>query len=155
MTPDSSVYIEHIELAFIPTSIAQFVLQTSLGFEYKECHLVCYKDNDEPYDPGYISRNFLRQMTKIITELNICKIKFHDLRHTHLALLLLSGTTAKVVSERLGHSSIIITLDTYSRILPYMQGDSAVKLNNLTLNSPMAPFVSEFITNIFFIITIN
>ncbi|MBU3114615.1 site-specific integrase [Clostridium lacusfryxellense] len=56
-------------------------LLTSLGSEYKEWHLVCCKDNGEPYDPDYISRNFLRQMTKISTELNLPKIRFHDLRH--------------------------------------------------------------------------
>ena len=59
-------------------------------------------------------------------------------RHTHATLLLLSGTNAKVVSERLGHSSISITLDTYSHVLPCMQEYAAVKLNNLMLNGPMA-----------------
>ena len=41
-----------------------------------------------------------------------------------------------MVSERLGHSSISITLDTYSHVLPCMQEDAAVKLNNLMLKGP-------------------
>lgn len=53
-------------------------------------------------------------------------IKFHDLRHTHATLLLLQGVNVKVVSERLGHTSIKMTLDTYSHVLPDMQ-EAAVK----------------------------
>jgi len=53
-------------------------------------------------------------------------VKFHDLRHTHATLLLLRGVNAKVVQERLGHSTISMTLDTYSHVLPDMQ-DTAVK----------------------------
>ena len=54
------------------------------------------------------------------------KVKFHDLRHTHATLLLLQGVNPKVVQERLGHSTISMTLDTYSHVLPDMQ-DTAVK----------------------------
>ena len=53
-------------------------------------------------------------------------IKFHDLRHTHATLLLLQGINPKIVQERLGHSTVTMTLDTYSHLLPDMQ-DAAVK----------------------------
>ena len=53
-------------------------------------------------------------------------VKFHDLRHTHATLLLQEGVNPKVVQERLGHSTISMTLDTYSHVLPDMQ-DTAVK----------------------------
>ncbi len=53
-------------------------------------------------------------------------VKFHDLRHTHATLLLQHGVNPKVVQERLGHSTISMTLDTYSHVLPDMQ-DTAVK----------------------------
>lgn len=39
---------------------------------------------------------------------------FHNFRHTHAALLMLAGVNPKIVQERLGHSSIDVTLDTYS-----------------------------------------
>jgi integrase len=52
-------------------------------------------------------------------------IRFHDLRHTCATLLLREGVNPKVVSEMLGHTSITITLNTYSHVLPGMQ-DSAV-----------------------------
>ncbi len=56
-------------------------------------------------------------------------LRLYDLRHTHATLLLIAGTNPKIVSERLGHSSIILTLDTYSHVLPGMQRESASKLN--------------------------
>jgi integrase len=48
-------------------------------------------------------------------------IRFHDLRHTCATLLLQAGVHVKAVSERLGHSSITITLETYAHVLPTMQ----------------------------------
>jgi integrase len=54
--------------------------------------------------------------------------RLYDLRHTCATLLLLAGEHAKVVSERLGHASITLTLDTYSHVLPSMQEGSADKL---------------------------
>ena len=54
-------------------------------------------------------------------------IRFRDARHTHASLLLKQGVPLKVVSERLGHSSISITADIYSHVTPGMQ-ESAAKL---------------------------
>jgi integrase len=52
-------------------------------------------------------------------------LRFHDLRHTCATLLLREGVNAKVVSEILGHASILITLNTYSHVLPDMQDSAA------------------------------
>jgi integrase len=49
-------------------------------------------------------------------------IRFHDLRHTCATLLLSKDVHPKVVAEVLGHASVTITLDTYSHVLPDMQG---------------------------------
>ncbi|GGG73398.1 site-specific integrase [Paenibacillus radicis (ex Gao et al. 2016)] len=54
-------------------------------------------------------------------EAEVPHITFHDLRHTHASLLLQQNVHPKIVSERLGHSSITMTLDTYSHLLPNMQ----------------------------------
>jgi integrase len=56
-------------------------------------------------------------------------IRFHDLRHTSATLLLAAGVHPKVVQERLGHSQIGITLDTYSHVVPTMQLEAASKLD--------------------------
>lgn len=54
--------------------------------------------------------------------------RLYDLRHTCATLLLLAGENAKVVSERLGHASVTLTLDTYAHVLPSMQESSADRL---------------------------
>src|SRR5947209_11475495 len=51
-------------------------------------------------------------------------IRFHDLRYPHATLLLQEGVNVKVISERLGHANISITLDTYSHVLPSMQQEA-------------------------------
>ena len=55
----------------------------------------------------------------------------YSLRHTHATLLLANGENAKVASERLGHSTIVLTLDTYSHVLPDMQQQAAERIENL------------------------
>jgi len=60
--------------------------------------------------------------------------RFHDLRHTCATLLLTRNTHPKVVQELLGHSSITITLDTYSHVLPDMQKE-AVKAMEVIVKS--------------------
>ena len=52
-------------------------------------------------------------------------IRLHDLRHTHATLLLQAGVPVKVVSERLGHAQISLTLDIYAHVLPAMDADAA------------------------------
>jgi integrase len=56
------------------------------------------------------------------------RVRFHDLRHSHATELPRSGVNIKVISERLGRSSIAITLDLYSHVDVGMQGEAAEKL---------------------------
>jgi integrase len=62
-------------------------------------------------------------------------IRFHDLRHTCATLLLLADENVKVVSERLGHASVQLTLDTYSHVLPSMQARAAAKMDGILAGS--------------------
>ena len=55
----------------------------------------------------------------------LAKIRFHDLRHTSATLALAAGIHPKVVSERLGHTNIAITLDLYSHVTPSLQAEAA------------------------------
>lgn len=57
--------------------------------------------------------------------------RFHDLRHAHATLLLQEGVHPKVVSERLGHCSVTITLDTYRHVLPGLQAQAVAPLDRL------------------------
>ena len=58
-------------------------------------------------------------------------MRFHDLRHAHATLLLQQGIHPKVVSERLGHAGVAITMDTYSHVLPGLQEEAAEKLDRI------------------------
>lgn len=61
--------------------------------------------------------------------------RLHDLRHSHATQLLCQGVHPKVVSERLGHSTITLTMDVYSHVLPGMQEDAATKLNEALVSA--------------------
>jgi len=56
------------------------------------------------------------------------RIGFHEVRHTYATLSLAAGISPKVVQERLGHSSVSITLDIHSHTIPSLQEDAAAKV---------------------------
>lgn len=102
-----------------------------LGDNYCNVGYVVCKNNGEPYAPSYVGRNYRRVLKeyKICEELGIPIIRFHDLRHTHATLMLKANIHPKIVADRLGHSNIKMTLDTYSHILPDMQQEAINQLN--------------------------
>jgi len=57
------------------------------------------------------------------------RIRFHDVRHSHARQLLAAGVHPKIASERLGHSTIGITLDLYSHAIPGMQANAAEQVD--------------------------
>lgn len=65
------------------------------------------------------------QFKRLLAKAGLPSIRFHDLRHTCATLALAQGVNPKIVSEMLGHSSVSITLDIYSHVLPHMQEDAA------------------------------
>ena len=65
----------------------------------------------------------------IIARAELPRIRFHDLRHTAATLLLLTGVHPKIVSERLGHASIEVTLNTYSHVVPALDEAAAEKIH--------------------------
>jgi integrase len=71
-------------------------------------------------------QNLVRRSFKpILQKAGLPDIRFHDLRHTAATLLLAAGEHPKIVQERLGHSQIALTMDTYSHVLPSMQKAAA------------------------------
>ncbi len=63
--------------------------------------------------------------SKLLSRIGLKMIRLHDVRHTHASLMLKQGIHPKIVQERLGHSSIQITLDTYSHVAPGLQQAAA------------------------------
>ena len=94
-------------------------------------HRVCVSSTGEPYSLKSYSHPVLR----LIREINDQREKenrprmpeasFHDLRHTHAAMLIRRGVQPKVISERLGHASIKITMDLYGYLMPGLQDSVA------------------------------
>jgi len=96
-----------------------------LGDKYSnEGTLVFANSSGKPMNPAHFTSRYFKRMVKQ-TGLDD-SFTFHDLRHTHATLLLKQGINIKVISERLGHSTITMTLDTYSHVMPDMQ-ETAVK----------------------------
>ena len=94
-------------------------------------HRVCVRSTGKPYSLKSYSHPVLR----LIREINDQREKenrprmpeasFHDLRHTHAAMLIRRGVQPKVISERLGHASIKITMDLYGYLMPGLQDSVA------------------------------
>ncbi|MEK4433019.1 tyrosine-type recombinase/integrase [Paenibacillus sp. FSL M7-0802] len=112
------------------------------GKMYEDNDLVCCTEIGRPL----LSANLFKKMKKKIGELGLPYIRFHDLRHTSASLMLSIGIHPKVVSERLGHSSVVLTLDTYSHLLKNIQSDAADGLSNL-LNKDKEPELVEIEEN--------
>lgn len=74
-----------------------------------------------------------RYFIPILKELHLENITFHDLRHTHATLLMQAKVNPKIVQERLGHSTITLTLDTYSHLVPDIQREAVNALEKLGL----------------------
>jgi integrase len=79
--------------------------------------------------PGTITHAW----TKLARKTGLRGIRLHDARHTHASLMLKQGVHPKIVQERLGHSSIQITLDTYNHVAPGLQEAAAKKFDDLVV----------------------
>ena len=83
--------------------------------------LVFTRPNGKPWRPVHVTQLWCYQWP----ELDLPRIRLHDLRHCHACLLLDQGVPVKVVSERLGHRSIAKTLNTYAHVLPAQDREAA------------------------------
>jgi integrase len=98
----------------------------ALGVRQSDDTLLCARANGEPLQP----RSLTHEFTHLIRRMkDIPRVRFHDLRHSHATQLLLAGVHPKVAQERLGHSTISVTLDLYSHVTATMQEDAATKID--------------------------
>lgn len=101
-------------------------LVTLLSSMVKSSELVFCKPGGAPLPPDEVSRAF----TEAVKLAGFPGIRLHDLRHSHATILLAQGIHPKVVQERLGHSQIGMTLDTYSHVVPGLQEAAAGKIDD-------------------------
>ena len=99
----------------------QILVMAQLGATYEDNGLVFPGPVGKPLDPATLTRNF----EKLVMRTMMGRFRLHDLRHFHASMLLKAGVHLKVVQERLGHSSIAITADTYSHVAPSLQKEAA------------------------------
>jgi len=79
----------------------------------------------------------------LATKAGVRVIRLHDARHTHASLMLKQGIHPKVVQERLGHSTISITLDTYSHVAPGLQEAAAKRFDEAFSSKLVANLQTE------------
>jgi integrase len=96
--------------------------------DWKDFDLVFTRDGGLPVLMNNLGQREYAQLIKVA---KVKAIKFHGLRHTCATLLLQAGTPIHVVSERLGHSKVSMTMEVYAHVLPDMQKDAAATMGAL------------------------
>ena len=87
----------------------------------------------KPFAPTTIGR----KKDKYCALAGVKKIRIHDLRHSHASLLLSFGVPITVISQRLGHSDINMTLNTYSHLMPRDEDKAINMINDLIKCNPL------------------
>ncbi|MBL0159435.1 MAG: site-specific integrase [Bryobacterales bacterium] len=98
------------------------------GEDWQEMGFVFTSRRGTPLDTGNALHRF---QTICAEEAELPKIRFYDLRHTHASLLIHEGVHPKKIAERLGHSSIKLTMDTYGHLFDGSDRESADKMDRL------------------------
>lgn len=108
--------------AYVAQSLKEYqeITQSTAG-------LVFTTSTGKPISQRNLSRHFYGALDRS----GLPRIRFHDLRHTAATLLLKENVHPKVVQEMLGHSNIMVTLDTYSHVIPGMQQETADKMDSI------------------------
>lgn len=98
---------------------------------WEDSGLVFTREDGTPLHPNSVSKAFARH----VEDAGVSSIRLHDLRHTWASLAIASGEPVKVVSERLGHSTVTFTMQQYQHVLPGMQREAAERMAALMLSS--------------------
>ncbi len=116
-----------------------------VGWEITPDSSVFRYDDGSPILPDTITHVFHKTSSKV----GLHGVRFHDLRHTHASLMLKQGTHPKIVSERMGHSTVSITLDVYSHVTPGIQQAAALAFEEVVqLPSDKAPVETDGLQNV-------
>ncbi len=107
--------------------LQQLEWRLKAGAAWQEHDLVFCGLHGNYLNPRYILKMFAR----VLKEAGLPHLRFHDLRHSAATILLSMGVHPKVVQEILGHSTISMTMDTYSHVLPSIQKDAMEKWSDV------------------------
>jgi integrase len=98
-----------------------------LGPVFRAHGLVLCKEDGTPYAPESINDAW----AALTANAGVERVRFHDLRHSCATYLLAKGVHPKIVADRLGHSTVKLTLYTYSHFVPHMQLEAAEYTDDL------------------------
>ena len=104
----------------------QRAMRLTMGLVVSNNDLVFAHVDGKPLLPHSISQAWSR----LAKRAGYPEVRLHDARHSHASLMLAQGVHPKVVSERLGHNSVSLTLDVYSHVLPGIQEAAALAFDN-------------------------
>lgn len=99
------------------------------GALFQDLQFIVRQPDGSPMSPDAMTRKWRR----FIVAHNLPDIRLHDLRHSNATALIQAGVNPRVVQQRLGHSDVSITLNTYTHVLPDMDKDAAQKLDDVIL----------------------
>lgn len=122
------IVLPEVAVAALKQHRGRMFAEGHLSGEGNPQHLVFVDTEGHPVRQSNLLR---RSFFPRLKQAGVPRIRFHDLRHTCATLLLAQGVHPKIVQERLGHSTISMTLDTYSHVTPTMQQEAAAKLDAL------------------------
>ncbi len=117
----------------------QLQTRLALGKPLQESDMVFSHMDGSPLLPDTVSQAWRR----LAVHYGLNGIRLHDARHSHATLMLKQGIHPKIVQERLGHSSIKVTLDTYSHVVPGLQEAAALRFDELVIPKRENPVVVE------------
>ena len=123
--PSRLVSIPPVAVALLSgLKVKQREERAAVGREWSESEYVFSHWDGRPFHPDTVSHAF----AVLVKKPGLPHVRLHDLRHSHATLMMADGVNPKIVSARLGHASVVITLDTYSHALPGLQEEAALKL---------------------------
>ena len=101
--------------------VTQLEQRMAVGPVWNDTGYAFTQPDGRPIDPDAVTHDF----QSVVRRAELPHLTFHGLRHAHATLMLTAGVHPKIVSERLGHSNISITMDIYSHVMPGMQEAAA------------------------------
>jgi integrase len=124
---NASADLESIFAVKVKLLLKQEALRILQGTPFALTDLVFAREDGSPLRPNAVTSAWIR----LAKRAGLHDIRLHDARHTHASLMLKQGIHPKIVQERLGHSSIAITLDTYSHVIPGLQEAAAKRFDEV------------------------
>lgn len=105
-------------------------LEDKLKGKIKNNLNLLFDKNENPIAQDVLSKKFNR----FLKDNDLDHIRFHDLRHSHVTLLINSKVPIKVISERVGHSNVNTTLNIYAHTLKEMDSEASDKISEVLFN---------------------